>query len=100
MVEQINPLVTSTASYAQLLPAARTAAGAKTQSEFVAVFYKEMLKQVFKTPNLSPLSAEDQTTNFASDLNQDQLIDQLADHLAKNALAGQVRPVSLEGVPQ
>jgi Rod binding domain-containing protein len=96
MVDQINPLVTSTGSYAQLLPAARTAAGAKAQNEFLAIFYKEMLKQVFKTPNLSPLG-EDEQANFTSNLNQDMLVDQLADQLAKKALAGQSWVVSGEG---
>ncbi|MFA4843787.1 MAG: hypothetical protein WC632_02405 [Candidatus Margulisiibacteriota bacterium] len=99
MVEQINPLVHSASSYAQLLPAARTAAGARAQNEFMAIFYKEMLKQVFKTPNLSPLSEEDQT-NFASNLNQDMLIDQLAEQMAKTAIASQAWPASREGFAQ
>lgn len=99
MVEPINPLVRSTSSYAELLPAARAAAGARAQNEFLAVFYKEMLKQVFKTPNLSPLS-EDEQTGFASNLNRDMLIDQLAEHLAKKALASQAGPITLEGAAQ
>lgn len=97
MVEPINPLVRSTSSYAELLPAARTSAGAQAQSEFMAVFYKEMLKQVFQAPNLSPLEADEQT-GYASNINREMLIDQLAEHMAKKAIASQAWPITSEGV--
>ncbi|MFC1511528.1 hypothetical protein ACFL5U_04020 [Candidatus Margulisiibacteriota bacterium] len=55
------------------------AGGQKVQDEFLAIFYKELLKQAFKPPNLW-LEEKDnsQMRNFASDMMVEKLSLELA----------------------
>jgi hypothetical protein len=76
-----NPLIGP--SYPPLLPAARAAASARVSEEFLTIFYKELLKQVIKTPNLS-FGEEKESNNFTN-FNSDLMVEQLAQQLAKNA---------------
>ena len=67
--------------YSQIVPAANAAASTKAQSEFMTIFYKELLKQVFKTPNFSVADEEEKRSGFAS-FNSDMMVEQLAELLA------------------
>jgi Rod binding domain-containing protein len=72
----------------QLLPAARAARNEKVTEEFLAIFYKEMLKSAIKSPDLTFGNDEEKDNNSVfSSLNQDVLIEQFAKQLAKNQAA-------------
>lgn len=87
MVDGLSPL-SGAGSYSQILPAAlaaRNATGAdaaRVKEEFVALFYKELLKQAFKVPDLSIGDDETGQSGFSA-INSDLMIDQLASELAK-----------------
>lgn len=59
----------------------------KIKDEFLAIFYKELLKQVFKAPDLSP-GEEDKENNFVSSFSSDLMVEQLAEQMAKKAAIG------------
>jgi Rod binding domain-containing protein len=83
----LGPL-SSAGSSNQILPAAlaaRNASGAnaaKVKEEFAALFYKEMLKQAFKAPDLSMGDEESGQSGFSA-INTDLMIERLASELAK-----------------
>jgi len=68
---------------AQTAVSPRAAAAAKTQREFATIFYKEIMKQVFKAPNLSAEEpAEgDLLSSFNSDIMAEQMANQFVDQL-------------------
>ncbi len=71
--------------YSNLIPAAQAAQTGSAKEEFLAMFYKELLKQTVKVPDLS-FKSEDETEpsyNVASSFGSEALIDQLADQLAR-----------------
>lgn len=86
MIDSLSPYV-AVKNYSQIMPAARSAASAKVKDEFLAIFYKELLKQVFKTPNLS-LGEENEQNNSLTSFNSDLMVEQLAQQLARDAFAG------------
>ena len=60
------------------------------QDEFLTIFYKELLKQTFKAPDLNPLGEDQESDgNFVSAFRSDLLVEQLAQELVKS---GQLRP--------
>ena len=64
--------------------AGRSAVSGKVSNEFLTIFYKELLKQVFKTPDLSLGNSADKESRFST-FNSELMVDQLAEQLAKNA---------------
>jgi Rod binding domain-containing protein len=84
-VEQINTLNGYQAQPGQV---SRAAANAGVQAEFMTIFYKEMLKQVFAAPRIGE---DDEPSGFNTTitaLNSDLMAEKMAEHLVKNALAG------------
>ena len=77
----IDPIIAARNSY---LPAARTNSPSEARTEFLTIFYKELLKQAFKAPDLS-LKGEEKEDNVISNFNSDIMVEQLARELAKNA---------------
>jgi hypothetical protein len=71
--------------YTNLVPAAQAAQTGSAKEEFMAIFYKELLKQTFKAPDLTFKSEEesDQNFNIGSAFGSEALIEQLADQMAK-----------------
>ena len=71
--------------YSTVVPAAQTAQVSAAKEEFMAIFYRELLKQTFKAPDLTFKSDDesDQGTNISSAFASEALIDQLADQMAK-----------------
>ncbi|MCU0641385.1 MAG: hypothetical protein MUC35_04790 [Candidatus Margulisbacteria bacterium] len=60
----------------------------QAEVEFMTIFYKEMLKQVFKTPRLS--GEDEEESGFSSALtamNSDLLAEKMAEQMVKSALA-------------
>jgi len=82
-ISSINPLIAAN-PYNQILPAASNDASAKIKDEFLTIFYKELLKQAFKAPDLS-LGDREEENNFFSSFNSDLMVEQLAQELAKSA---------------
>lgn len=82
MIEGITP--TNTVS-GNLYPSnvGRTVSPAAAEKEFLTVFYKEMLKQAFKSPSLS-LAGEENENNFFSTFSSEMMVEQLAEELVKN----------------
>ncbi len=70
----------------------------KAQEQFLAIFYKEILKQTFKAPNFSLNKDEDQSLSrvFSSDL----MVEQMAIELAKNGAFSvqNIMPANLQKV--
>lgn len=83
MIDSLSPYL-AVKNYSQIMPAARTAASAKVKDEFLAIFYKEILKQVFKTPDLT-LGEENEQKNLLTSFNSDLMIEHLAQQLARDA---------------
>ena len=82
-IKALNPLT-------GVAPAARAAANNKVRDEFLTIFYKELLKQVFKAPNFNPTGNSEENGqvnefNFGTAFGQDLMLDQLAEQLVKNA---------------
>jgi len=69
--------------YSQIASTQR-AGSAEARTEFLTIFYKELLKQVIKAPDFS-LDDEDKKDNLISSYNSDVMVEQLARELAKNA---------------
>lgn len=59
----------------------------KVKQEFLAIFYKELLKQVFKAPDLNP-GEEDKGNDLVSSFSSDLMVEQLAEQMAKKASIG------------
>lgn len=81
MIEAVNPLINPSNIWSAL-PALSAGAPQKVSEEFLTIFYKEILKQMVKTPDLS-LGSEDSNTTFSS-FNSDLMVEQLAKQLAKD----------------
>lgn len=77
----INPLSLIPASKAG--SASLEAPRAEARQEFLTIFYKELLKQAFKAPDLS-LGESEQENAFVSAFNSDLMVEQLARELVKN----------------
>jgi len=88
MIDSLSPLAGLRNDYSQIMPAAGTAASVKVQNEFVTIFYKELLKQVFKTPDFS-IGDNEKESNVFSAFNSDMMAEQLAQQLAQKALLSQ-----------
>lgn len=78
MIDPLGPMLGS-----PLFPAGQNLAAEKVKTEFLSVFYKEMLKQAFKVPNLSP-NGEEKENNYVTSITNDMLIEQLAQEMLKN----------------
>jgi len=94
-MNDISAITGATNYTAQLLPiilAAQKSNLAKVGSsaevaakqEFYAIFYKEMLKQVFKAPDLSLGDEEDSPSPFKQ-ITNDAFVDKLAQQMAQKA---------------
>jgi hypothetical protein len=108
-----NPLpgqyqTSSTAGFSEILSAAMLQQAAKAQTpvdrqrikdQFMAIFYKEMLKQVFTTPSLS---GSDNDSSLTGMFSADALMDQLALKMAQsdNFSADQIFPTMAERTGQ
>jgi len=88
----INPLSAAPAQYQSVT---RTAAAAKVQEEFMVIFYREMLKQAFKAPDLSVTDGEEKNgAGFSAAYSSEMMVEQLAREMIKS---GQLRPDFLQG---
>ena len=77
-----------TNNLAKHLPAAQAARSSKVSEEFLTIFYKEMLKEAIKSPDLSFNGDKDQNNNsFFASFNHDVMIEQFAKQLAKDQLS-------------
>lgn len=56
----------------------------KVKDEFMAIFYKELLKQAFKAPQIGITDGEENNQSFASLFTSDLLVEKLALELARN----------------
>ncbi|HVN66862.1 MAG TPA: hypothetical protein VMT55_00695 [Candidatus Sulfotelmatobacter sp.] len=76
-----------------------TAAAAQAQDEFLVIFYKELLKNAFQAPNLSPVDEpeKDGATNTAATFSSEIMVEQLAREMIKS---GQLRPDFMRGIKQ
>ena len=78
VVNNLNQQNLSNIGSASLAPA--SAAGRKVvEKEFMEIFYKEILRQAFKPPQVGA-----QESSFPSPVNNEMLIDQLTHELIKN----------------
>ena len=79
----------------QVMPASDFNRRQQVQQEFMAIFYKELLKQSFKTPTFG---LEESNSSFMSTFGSDMLVDKLAMELAQsqNFKAANVFPSALE----
>ena len=86
MINAISPLAGGNALYSSMLPAAQAAAAAGAKEEFLTIFYKELLKQAFKAPDLT-LGGEEQSAESAFYLafNSDMMVEQLAAKMARKS---------------
>ena len=57
--------------------------GQKTKEEFLAIFYKELLKQAFKPPKFG-IDGENDDSSFIGVFGSDLLVDKLALELAQS----------------
>jgi len=88
-MDGLNQIIGSGNSYGQIGAVSRSAAAARTREEFLTIFYKEMLKQVFKTPDLSIGTDEEEKNSSFAAFNKDLMVEQLAGQLARNAALSQ-----------
>ena len=91
MTIAIDSLSGSYSSYANLMKAAGSnSRSPEVQKEFLTIFYKELLKQTFKAPDLSfDTDQEKEEKNpFLSSVGSDAMIDQLAQEMASRAALG------------
>lgn len=93
MIDELSPLIGMKNYSGQIAPAVGAVSSAlrgsniastEAQDEFLTIFYKELLKQAFKVPDLS-LGEENQFMIYNSDL----MVEQLARELVKS---GSLRP--------
>ena len=79
MVEAINGI---TGNYYDGIPVIQPAKGReKVQQEFMALYYKEILKQAFKTPDLG---LDKENASFSQTFGKDILVEQMAMELARS----------------
>lgn len=91
MTLSIDPLSGRNGSYANLVMAAGASSrSTAVQKEFLTIFYKELLKQAFKAPDLS-IGDKDEN-NFVSSFGSDAMIEQLAQEMARRAVAAEPVP--------
>ena len=93
-MDPLSPIIGSD-SYNQLMPAVRAAEQARqsgsldaanqAKTQFMVIFYKEMLKQVFKTPDLSIGGESEENKSVLTTFNSDVMAEQMAQQLASNA---------------
>jgi hypothetical protein len=93
MIDSLSPL-----NYGRITPAARSAAAAKVKEEFLVIFYKELLKQVFKSPELSMGEEKDNSNNFVSSFNSDLMVEQMAQLMVQKSFANMPNFLPLEEV--
>lgn len=71
-------------NYQSIYPAAQSAAASGVEREFLEIFYKQLLKQVFQAPNFAPFAEESGMNNsFFTSFKNDILVDQLAQQLVR-----------------
>lgn len=78
MIESVSPLRETSYN-----PGVQSAASAKVQEEFLTIFYKELLKQAFKAPDLGPADEEKKENDFMSSFRSDLMVEQLAQEMVK-----------------
>jgi hypothetical protein len=84
MIEAINPLV---GNAGQTLAGMRAANSIAAKQEFLTMFYKELLKQSIKAPNLSGSGNEDEGSSaIFSSFSNDVMVEKLANELARKAV--------------
>ncbi len=86
MIDPVNPVGENSISYAELAAAAARAERTEAaKKEFLTMFYKELLKQAIKTPNLSLGDPDQEENNISSSYGSDLLVEKLAGQLAEKA---------------
>jgi hypothetical protein len=95
-IEPLGVLPLPDNQYQVRRPAAATAAD-KVQEEFLAIFYKELLKNAFQAPNLSPgdETEKDGANSTVSTFTSEMMVEQLAREMIKS---GQLRPDFMRSV--
>jgi len=81
-----SPVVTPGQAAGRAIAAGESRA-VKTKTEFMAIYYKELLKQVFKAPDLKIGDDEDNQNSAFTAFNSDVMVEQLAQHLAERSAA-------------
>lgn len=82
MVDGISPII-NTDLIKRAQQATSDSERQKIKEEFLAIFYKEILKQTFQEPNLSPAEEKDNANSFGSAFSNDMLLNQMALELAR-----------------
>lgn len=82
MIENIQPLSAAQAS-AQQSVSVNAAVAQQVKEEFLALFYRELLKQSFQAPSLS-INGEEDTNNLPRQLSSDIFVEHMAQELAKS----------------
>ena len=86
MIDPVNPVSDNSLNYSNLIPAAAGADRSEAaKKEFLTMFYKELLKQAIKTPNLSMTDPDMEENNIISSYSSDLLVEKLAGELAEKA---------------
>ncbi len=86
MIEPVNPVGDNSFAYSAMLPAAARADRSEAaKKEFLTMFYKELLKQTIKTPNLSLTDPDQEDNSLISSYGSDLLVEKLAGELAEKA---------------
>ncbi|MGB9613667.1 MAG: hypothetical protein ACPL4K_05815 [Candidatus Margulisiibacteriota bacterium] len=81
MIEAISPGYNL--NYLPAFPQIKKEESSKVKEEFLAIFYKEILKQVFKSPDLRLGDNEQKSMDLVGSFGSDLMIDQLARELAR-----------------
>ncbi|MFH1386943.1 MAG: hypothetical protein ABIH50_04690 [bacterium] len=72
---------------ANVVPTGNTRSAAQAKEEFIAVFYEQLLKQVFKAPSLSMQDDEEnQGSTFTAAFTSELMARTLAEQMAKNSM--------------
>jgi hypothetical protein len=79
--------IRSISQYQSRSGAVAPTAATKAQAEFMTIFYKEILKQVFTTPKVGLEEEESGFNTTISAMNSDLMAEKLAEHMVQNALA-------------
>jgi hypothetical protein len=86
MIDPINSLNETRSFSGQAVSALVPTRAMLARKEFMTIFYKELLKQVFAAPNLSVGEEEENNPNsYFSSINSDILVEKLAGELAQKA---------------
>lgn len=89
MMDALSPLLGSSGTLMPRSIAGNGRADGKVQTEFLTLFYKELLKQVFKAPDLSMGEKDEKNNNLMSAYNSDLMAEKMAEMLAQKAIASQ-----------